>query len=128
MSSPVYESCGSQLGNYSHYSKRSQSRNRVLLMPIPGKLGSLSGIPEGPVLLVEDTVNDQTAPFALRRPIEKFYMSSSCDGVELREIIAAVNPKELFFFGPYAKRYVDELKGAAPKIKPLFPNDQPTLF
>ena len=124
----VYESCGSQLGAYSHYSKRSQSRNRILLMPLPSKPGLISGVPEGPLLLVEDTMTEQSAPFGIRRPIEKFYLSSSCDGVELREIISAVNPKELFFFGPYAKRYVDELKGAAPKIKPLFPNDQPTLF
>lgn len=124
----VYESCGSQLGNYTHYSKRSQSKNRVLLLPLTSRPGALTGVPDGPLLVVEDTISEPLAPFAAKRPIEKFFLSSSCDGVELREIIAAVNPKELFFFGPYAKRYVDELKGVAPKIKPLFPNDQPTLF
>lgn len=124
----VYEACGSQLGNYTHFSKRSQSKNRVLLMPLPAKPGSVTKIPDGPILVVEDTIMDQSVPSTLKRPIERFYLSSGCDGAELREIIAAVNPKELYFFGPYAKRYVEELKGTAPKIKPLFPDDQPTLF
>jgi hypothetical protein len=43
-------------------------------------------------------------------------------------IIQSVGPKELYFFGPYAKRYVDEMEDVAPKVRPLYVNDQPTLF
>jgi hypothetical protein len=39
-----------------------------------------------------------------------------------------VAPKELYFFGPYAKRYVEEMKDAAPKVRPLYVNGQATLF
>ena len=67
-------------------------------------------------------------PAVARQIVERVHIASTCDGPEIREIIAAVMPKELYFFGPYAKRYVEELGTTVPVIKPLFVNDQPTLF
>ena len=86
-----------------------------------------STLPDGPVLSVETTTEEAPKP-ASALVTDHFHIGSTCDGPEIREIITAVAPKELYFFGPYAKRYVDELQGACPVIKPLFANDQPTLF
>ncbi|NDE13641.1 hypothetical protein EBZ80_01790 [bacterium] len=125
----VYEACGSPLGKYTPYSMRSAHRNKPVIWPAPTKPGHLrSKLPEGPVFLIEQTMGDTQLPTHLKRNVERFYFSDACDGVELREVIAAVAPKELYFIGPYAKRYVEEMKSICPKVKPLFQNNQPTLF
>jgi hypothetical protein len=125
----IYEACGSSLGKYSVWSRRSHTRQRVLLMPRPSSAGAMrKPLPEGTLLVVEETMTDPTTPPPGRSFAERFHMGSTVDGVEMREIISAVGPKELYFFGPYAKRYVEEMKGSCPKIKPLFPFDQPALF
>jgi hypothetical protein len=128
----VYESCGSPLGDYSVLKKR-RSGPRVILMPkarrgfhSPGvKLG------EGPIFIVEDSLPQfrrDTSDAFLTKVSDTFYLSSHCDGPELKAIIQLVMPKELFFFGPYAKRYVDEMSNLCPKVRPLYVNDQPTLI
>ncbi|MEY4631551.1 MAG: hypothetical protein RIQ81_1671 [Pseudomonadota bacterium] len=126
----VYETCGSPLGKYSLYSARGSQRNqKPVIWPAPTKPGHFrSKLPEGPVFLIEQTAGESYLPPALRRTVERFYFSHACDGVELREVIAAVAPRELYFTGPYAKRYVEEMKSVCPKVRPLFQNDQPTLF
>lgn len=125
----VYEAYGSKLGAYSKFAPK-YSKQKICLFPLPGRKGmSLrSVLPEGPVLHVENTTEESPTPAVARQILDRFHIGSTCDGPEIREIITAVNPKELYFFGPYAKRYVDELSGSCPVIKPLFANDQPTLF
>ena len=59
---------------------------------------------------------------------ENFYLSSVADGPELKEVVIAVKPKQLYLYGPYAKRYIKLLDGLCPIIKPLYENQQPTLF
>ena len=128
----VYESFGSTLGDYSLFKGR-RSPPRVLIMPKSRRgLGTPSiKCHGGPILAVEDTLpqfrRDTSSAFTTRI-LDTFFLSTHCDGPELKAIIQLVAPKELYFFGPYAKRYVDEMKGICPKIKPLFVNDQPTLF
>lgn len=115
----VYEAFGSMLGDYSKYSPK-HTQKRAVLFP-KGKKGPLHIHPDalkGPILFVDES---GAGP-------ERFVISPSCDGPEIKEIVQAVNPKELYIFGPYAKRYVEELQGVCPVIKPLFINDQPTLF
>lgn len=125
----VYESCGSSLGKYAQHSARATHTNRPLIWPIPTKPGHFrSNLPGGPIFLIEQTAGETPLPTNLKRSVERFYFSHACDGVEIREVIAAVGPKELYFTGPYAKRYVEEMKNLCPKVKPLFQNDQPTLF
>ena len=125
----VYEACGSPLGKYTPYSPKNAHRNKPVIWPAPTKSGHLRGpLPEGPIFLIEQTSGDTQLSPALKRTVERFYFSHACDGVELREVIAAVAPKELYFTGPYAKRYVEEMKTLCPKVRPLFQNDQPTLF
>jgi hypothetical protein len=100
-------------------------------MPLPkGSAPSRQGsLPEGPLLVVENNF-DEVKPQVVspKTAIERFFLSNQSDASELKDIVASVSPKELYIFGPYAKRYVAEWEGLCPSIKPLFPNDQPTLF
>jgi Cft2 family RNA processing exonuclease len=128
----VYESCGSPLGQYSLHSKR-KNGPRVLILPKSRRSKNYFAIKhqDGPIFSIEDTLPQyrrDTSDAFVTKVVDTFYLSSHCDGPELKAIIQLVAPKELFFFGPYAKRYVDEMAGICPKIKPLFVNDQPTLF
>ncbi len=123
----VYETFGSMLGDYSKYSRR-HTRGKVVLMPKAKKPGATllaTDAAKGPILFVDAFA--EALPKSLTEA-ERFVISPSCDGAEIREIVQMVSPKELYIFGPYAKRYVDDLHGACPVIKPLFANDQPTLF
>jgi hypothetical protein len=128
----VYESCGSPLGPYSLLKKR-RSGPRVILLPKSrrGEANYSARNQEGTIFVIEDALpqfrRDTSDAFATK-VVDTFYLSTHCDGPELKAIIQLVAPKELYFFGPYAKRYVDEMAGICPKIKPLFVNDQPTLF
>ena len=128
----VYESFGSQLGNYAVVGKR-HSGPRVLILPKSRRTQQTPPVKEnsGPFLTIEDALpqfrRDTTDAFHTK-VMDTFYLSSHCDGPELKAIIQLVGPKELYFFGPYAKRYVHEMRDAAPKVRPLYVNDQPTLF
>jgi len=126
----VYETYGCPLGDYSLYDPR-RTKHRVLLLPVhaQGRSKLRNNLPDGPLLVVDDTIKPFEEVGALgKTQMERFYLSATCDGRELREVISAVNPKEIYIFGPYAKRYCEELKSYAPQVTPLFSNDQPTLF
>lgn len=128
----VYESFGSALGKFTLLDKKPHGP-RVLLLPKSRKTNSMPPVKNfsGPFLTVEETLpqfrRDTTDAFVTKIE-DTFYLSSYGDGPELSAIIQLVAPKELYFFGPYAKRYVQEMKDAAPKVRPLYVNDQPTLF
>jgi hypothetical protein len=128
----VYESFGSQLGQYAVVGKR-HSGPRVLILPKSRRTNGMLPIKDGagPILTIEDALpqfrRDTSLAFTTK-VMDTFYLSSHCDGPELKAIIQLVGPKELYFFGPYAKRYVEELSDVAPKVRALFVNDQPTLF
>jgi putative mRNA 3-end processing factor len=124
----VYEAYGSNLGRYTLYSPK-YTQNKVLLFPNEERSTKLRrSLPEGPVLFVEDTLSSSHDPDAFREVEDRFYISSTCDGKELREVIHAVSPKEVYVFGPYAKSYAEELKSVCKNVHPLYSNDQPTLF
>ena len=125
----VYESYGSKLGPFLRYSRR-HARQKVVLFPRPARRGAAlpSHLPEGPLLVVEQGVEVTLPSSTPRIPVDIFHLGSGCSTSDLKEIVATVAPKELLVFGPYAKRYVDELGGTCPMVRPLFVNDQPTLF
>lgn len=124
----VYEAYGSNLGRYTLYSPK-YTHNKVLLFPNDERTTKLRRpLPEGPVLYVEDTLSPSHDSEAFREVDDRFYISSTCDGKELREVISAVSPKEVYVFGPYAKSYAEELKNVCKNVLPLYSNDQPTLF
>ena len=128
----VYESFGSMLGNYAVVGKR-HSGPRVLILPKSRRNTNMSPVKDnaGPFLTIEDALPQfrrDTADAFQTKVMDTFYLSTHCDGPELKSIIQLVAPKELYFFGPYAKRYVAEMKDMASKVRPLYVNDQPTLF
>ena len=125
----IYEDYGSRLGAYTRFARK-YAKQKVTLFPLPAKPGSPLPpiLPDVPILCVESTAEPRTALNSSRQHTQRFYLSLSCDGPDMREIIATVSPKELYILGPYAKRYVSELIGSCAIINPLFVNDQPTLF
>lgn len=124
----IYESYGANLGKYSHFSKH--TRNKVIVLPLNsrGRAPMRTAQMEKPILYVEDSLGESSSPEAFRNVADRFYMSTSSDGKDLREVIQAVHPKEVYVFGPYAKQYCDDFKNLNCDIKPLYSNDQPTLF
>lgn len=125
----VYEAYGSHLGRYTLYSPR-YTKNKVLMFPYPDsqKQTPRRPLPDGPVLYVEDTLDDSHDVVGFRGVEDHFYISATCDGKDLREVIATVAPKEVYVFGPYAKAYCHELKNTCKQVRALYSNDQPTLF
>ena len=108
---------------------RKNSKPRVVIVPLQPRRIPQHGLPaDAPILRVVGSLDGVEAVSPLESGEHRFIISQTCDGPELKEIVAAVAPKELYIFGPYAKRYVAELAGSCPVIKPLFVNDQPTLF
>lgn len=122
----IYEGFGSQLGPYANLS--SKRKCQVLLYPFPAS--SLHGIPPmptGPKIVV----NDGNVTFDYEHMegfVDSISLSLHADGPDLKEVAAAVKPEVLYFFGTYAKSFAEEFANCAPVVKPLFMNDQPTLF
>ncbi len=125
----VYEQFGSPLGSYSIFNPR-KKRDRVLLLPLSSRpqKGLRRPIPEGPVFLVEETLTPSNPPGPNVDVADRFFISSYADGRDIREIINAVGPKEVLIFGPYAKRYCEDLKNCHPSVRPLFSNAAPPIF
>ena len=123
----VYEQFGSPLGQYSLHRPR-KKRQKVLILPHLQKGRAKMVVPDGPLFYIEDKIHETQAPEAFRHVTERFYIGTSCDGKELKDIIHMVNPKIVYLFGPYTKRYTQLLEGVGPEIRPLYSNGQPTLF
>ena len=122
----VYESFGSQLGHYSLFSSK-HTRKKVKLFPTPEN-GRRKFIADDKILIVEDFAGESADKNMDSIISERFTISSTCEGKELKEVIQSVMPKEVYIYGPYAKRYVTELKKYADVVSPLYPNSQPSLF
>lgn len=126
----VYESFGSKLGPYSRIPKR-PNHQKIVLLPHPARrvvMGSeFLGAPS--VLLSVVSHLDNASHGETDSYLDRFVLSASCDGPEIKEVVSLVAPRELYIFGAYAKRYVEVLSDhSTMAIKPLFVNDQPTLF
>lgn len=126
----MYELSGSDLGAYSLFHRRMRDP-KVLILPLPGshRHGHERPLPDsGPIFCVEESPIQNTNP-DLRRPVaERFIISSSCDGRDLRSIIQTVDPREVYFTGPYARQYETELNSSRYPVRALFPSHLPVLF
>ena len=124
----IYDSFSSHLGKYSLFTGKNR-KGKVLLFPPPfSNRGPRGGVPEGPVLIVEDATEESYAGSFGDGDAEHFSINSVAHGRDLKDIIAKISPKKMFLHGTYTKQYMAELKYAAPLLVPLYPNDQPTLF
>jgi hypothetical protein len=126
----IYESYGNDLGRYSQYNPKYQ-KHKVTFFPISerGRWHYLKRpISDRPIIYIEDHFEQTPGITAMSEVDDRFYLSSTCEGRDYKEIIQAVAPKEVYIFGPYAKKYVDEFKNLAQIVQPLYDNSQPTLF
>lgn len=125
----LYESYGLNLGQYSLYSSR-RIKGKVIILPFSShkRMKSTLSIDEHPSIIVKNT-HDEIPKYFNKTKIEKcFDLPMYSTGSEFNEIISQVKPKELLFFGPYAKKYAEYFKGSCSQVKAIFQNDQPTLF
>ncbi|MBM4251058.1 MAG: hypothetical protein FJ146_03730 [Deltaproteobacteria bacterium] len=125
----VYEDSGSKIGPYTRFTRK-YAKQKVTLIPIRGHIGNsrVSNLPEAPILGVQGVLDETISLGSSRQVAERFVLGTSFDGPEMRDIITAVGPKEVYVMGQFAKRYAAELANIGVTVKPLFVNDQPTLF
>lgn len=123
----VYEASGVKLGSYSLYAAK-RSKQKVTILP--SDLITKSKLPQvvdRPYFLVKHAASSleeqQVSGIA-----HEYVLNLSCTAPELNQVIQQVAPKELFFFGHYAKQYAEYFASTSLPIKTLFPNDQPPLF
>ncbi|MFK7823357.1 MAG: hypothetical protein AB8G05_04340 [Oligoflexales bacterium] len=125
----IYESYGSELGNYSQFSQR-RSKNKVVLFPYyPSKKGKLPSSSDRPFLVIKNDLEPLPSSIIQDRIGGCFNLNASSYGADFNEVIEKVKPKEIYFFGPYSKQYCDSFKkNSNCTVKALFSNDQPPLF
>ncbi len=125
----VYEDSGSRIGPYTRFTRK-YAKQKVTLIPLPSRtgVGRPSNLPETPILGVYGSIEDPSSLGSGRQVAERFVLGTNFDGPEMRDIITAVAPKEVYVIGPFAKRYAAEFGNIGISVKPLFVNDQPTLF
>jgi hypothetical protein len=127
-SNKIYEASGVKLGPYSLYVAK-RSKQKICIFPrLPANKSTLPQSADHPYFLVSDSPSSHDA--ASRQPsFAGEYLLSLCSPAqELGQVIQQVGPKELYFFGHYAKQYADYFAALPIPIKTLFPNDQPPLF
>jgi hypothetical protein len=125
----VYEDSGSKIGPYTRFTRK-YAKQKVTLIPLPNRAGTtrVTNLPEAPILGVLGAPEDNLSIGSGRQVAEHFILGTNFDGAEMRDIITAVAPKEVYIMGQFAKRYAAELANIGVAVKPLFINDQPTLF
>ncbi len=124
----IYEFYGSELGPYSLLHRRLRDK-KVIIWPLPtSKTGVQRLLPEGPLFCVEDSISTSSFPDLMRTVAERFIISSGCDGRDLKSIIQTVDPREVYFTGPYARQYETELSSSKYPVRALFPSHLPLLF
>lgn len=122
----VHDQCGSPLGAYSLYSKH--TRGKTILLPISLMKRYQAYISEHgafPLAIHSNLTDAKACPLPAEH---SFVLSKGSSPSDLKTAVTNVRPKRVYLFGLHTKAYVDEFKGLCPDIRPLFPNDQPTLF
>lgn len=123
----VYEAYGTDIGNYTIFSE-SKPESKVVLLPTPSQKTQKQGLPQGPILSIQDNHGPKLDDGLFTTLNDRFYIPSSCDGKDLKSVITKVDPKEIYIFGPYAKDYVRHMRHWGPEVKALFPRHLPSLF
>jgi hypothetical protein len=127
-SNKVYEASGVKLGPYSLYAAK-RSKQKITILPsehaVKSKLPILAD--HSYFLISHSPRGGESMP--QHTPYTGEYVLTLCSPApELSTVIQQVAPKELYFFGHYAKQYADYFAHLPLTIKTLYPNDQPPLF
>ncbi len=125
----IYEMYGSDLGTY-HLLHRRLKEPHVEILPwtLNTRKQSPVPLPEGTIFTVEESLSESLQLDPQTSISERFTIGSSCDARDLKSVIQAVKPREVYFTGPYAKQYADELRSSKYIVRSLYPSHLPTLF
>ncbi|MBP9707950.1 MAG: hypothetical protein KBD78_09905 [Oligoflexales bacterium] len=130
----IYEAHGSPLGQFQAFGRRSYSRTpqktAVRLMSPEAWQRWVKKTGEGSehTYYVDDVLNPVQTGIKLNTLVPTFHIGSTSIGAETREVIAAVQPKQVYLFGPYAKTFAKELGEQKYHARVLYDNAQPTLI
>lgn len=124
----IYDELGVDLGTYTTYSKRT-SKEKLVILPFTFAFSRPFNIPADRDIFA--VAHDQDSYESIK-PFEGLYqnfiINSKADGSELKEIISAVQPRKVLITGEHVQHYLQELKIFSNKLKPIYKNDQPSLF
>lgn len=120
----IYQNFAIELGKYRVFNKKRDDWE-VLIMPCP-----LANCPRTHRIaaLTFHVYDTYPPPPVIAPPDADFYLSRTCSGAELQQIVTKVRPREIFTFGDYAKAYCEALRPLCSRISPLYAGNQPTLF
>ena len=120
----VYQSFAIKLGKYRVFSRKRDDWE-VLILPC-----SLANYPRARHIdaLTFHIYDIYPPPPVIAPPDADFYLSRTCSGAELQQIVTKVRPREIFTFGDYAKAYCEALRPLCSRLSPLYAGNQPTLF
>ena len=120
----AYRSFSAELGKYRPFSRKHDNWE-ILILPC-----SLANSPRMRRIaaLTFHVYDIYPPPPAIAPPDADFYLSRTCSGDELKQIVAKVRPREILTFGDYAKAYCEFLHPLCPRISPLYAGNQTTLF
>lgn len=126
----VFELYGSELGNYSLFSPR-YPKSKVLLIPF-SMVKRYRFSPDRPYFVVNSghpSVEQYKPNHTKSNLDQQFSLNSRSFGIDYQEVIEHVRPKEVYFFGPYAKEYQEAFKkNSSLVVKAIYPNAQPPLL
>ena len=123
----VYAAHGGLSGKFSFYSRK-YTRQKVVLFPKISR-PFRAHLPQGDLFMVDETlVSKPLPPDNFRTVQDRFVMNNAADASELRKIIQEVQPRKIYLFGPYTKRYQKILSSLEVPILVLEPEKQELLF
>ncbi|MCB9228361.1 MAG: hypothetical protein H6618_01995 [Deltaproteobacteria bacterium] len=126
----IYQSYGCDLGSYASYSAK-RTRKKVVLCPLLSYRHGAS-LPEAtrPVLIIRHRGTELPEYLQNLKSADQFELIGSSFGQDYVEIIDKVQPKEVLFFGDYARVYAEayQHKSSTITFRALYPNAQPPLF
>ena len=124
----VYNEFGIELGSFSSYSKRTP-KEKLIILPFAYTFSRPAGISASRDIFA--VAHDQRSDKLLENYkglIETFVLNTKADGSDIKEIIAAVQPKKVLVTGQYVPAYLNEFKNVCKNIRPVYKNNQPSLF
>ena len=125
----IYESYGCRLGQYSYYLPK-RTRNKVILSPLSSfyKSAQLADSSH-PLFIVRHHGGPSPVYPRHDRMVREYKLYTSGYSFDDAEILEAVRPKEILFFGPFAGRFAEACqKLTGIRSEALFTNDQPPLI
>ncbi len=126
----LYESYGFSLGSFSLYNEASKE-GKAILMPLDTRSKeTIYQMMKNPVIIVENTHTPKKYFIEnfLKTIEHRFSLSSTTSAQGIQKIIEQVKPHRILFLGPYAKKYVKDIKASSIPTHALSLEGQPTLF